>query len=110
MKAPPLIKSNPEIPLHRQGEIRQHFPNQAWNELTIRYYDSVEDVGYEYYTQKVLSACHQDESVRYLEPFISFVRLGESLILSEDGCVIYDNEKNDDSCTETGPFWWITAK
>lgn len=97
-----------EIPRSIQQEIHKYFPGRALSELTIRYYESVEDVGYEYFRQKVLPACEDRSVVAYLEPFISFVRLGEALILSQQGQLFYETDGNDAS-TETGPFWFVKA-
>ncbi|OKH26156.1 hypothetical protein NIES593_03535 [Hydrococcus rivularis NIES-593] len=109
MKTGTLLNPTAEVPSRLREEIQKHFPGREISDLSIRYYESVEDVGYEYFTQKVLSACQDLEAVRYLEPFISFVCLGEALILSEEGIVVYDTDEND-RCTETGPFWLVTAK
>lgn len=97
-----------KIPRSIQQEIQNYFPDRSLSELTIRYYESVEDVGYEYFRHKVLPACSDRSVVSYLEPFISFVRLGEALILSQEGQLIYATDGNDAS-TETGPFWLVTA-
>ncbi len=108
IKTPTKLNLTREIPLSIQQEIQQYFPGRPLSELTIRYYDSVEDVGYEYFRQKVLPACSDRSVVAYLEPFISFVRLGEALILSQEGQLFYETDGNDAS-TETGPFWFVTA-
>jgi hypothetical protein len=108
IKTPTRLNLTREIPRSIQQEIQNYFPGRSLSELTIRYYDSVEDVGYEYFRQKVLPACSDRSVVGYLEPFISFVRLGEALILSQEGQLFYETDGNDVS-TETGPFWFVTV-
>jgi hypothetical protein len=102
---------NPTQPLPQpvQEEIQRRFPNTPPSELSIRYYENVRDVGYEYFIQTVLPACQNEATVRVVEPFISFMQLGEHLILSGKVSVVYDTN-NGDQCTETGPFWLITTK
>jgi hypothetical protein len=102
---------NPTQPLPQpvQEEIQRSFPNTPLSELSIRYYENVGDVGYEYFIQTVLPTCHNQATVRSVEPFISFIQLGEHLIVSGKGCLVYDTN-NGDKCTEAGPFWVITAK
>jgi hypothetical protein len=97
-----------EIPRSIQQEIQKYFPDRSLIELTIRYYEKVEDVGYEYFREKVLPTCNDRSVIEYLEPFISFIRLGEALILSQEGQLFYETDGNDVS-TETGPFWFVTA-
>lgn len=109
MKAGTLLDPTTEIPDRLREQIKNHFPGQGLSELTIRYYESVEDVGYEYFTEKVLPTCNNDPAVRYLEPFISYIQLGEALVLSQEGIVVYESQEND-TCTEKGPFWFVTAK
>jgi hypothetical protein len=109
MKSGTLLDRTQEIPSRLQEEIHKKFPDQDLNELTIRYYESVEDVGYEYFTEKVLPTSDDEAAVRYLEPFISFVCLGEAIILSQEGLIVYDTNDHN-RCTETGPFWLVTAK
>lgn len=109
MKTGTLLNPTAEVPSRLREEIQKNFPVRELSDLSIRYYESVEDVGYEYFTQKVLPACHDLATVRELEPFISFVRLGEALILSREGIVVYDTDDND-RCTETGPFWFVTVQ
>jgi hypothetical protein len=108
MKTGTLLDPTKEIPSRLSEQIKKNFPAQELSDLKIRYYESVEDVGYEYFTQTVLPICGNHAAVRDLEPFISFMRLGESLILSQEGIVIYASEEND-ICTECGPFWFVTA-
>ena len=57
MKTKTLLTSRQNIPIQLQQEITRHFPGKPLNELTIRYYETVEDVGKEYFTKTVLSAC-----------------------------------------------------
>lgn len=109
MRAETVHHLTQAIPQSVLEKIRQHFPDRLFSELTIRYYDDVRDVGYEYFMNTVLPACHQSDLVQYLEPFISFVNLGEALILTQQGIVVYDNTGRGE-CTETGPFWFITPK
>ena len=109
MKTGTLLDLTQEIPSRLSEEIKKYFPDKELRDLTIRYYVSVEDVGYEYFTEKVKRACNNDPDVQYLESFISFVQLGEALILSKEGIVVYDNNGSD-RCTETGPFWFVTPK
>jgi hypothetical protein len=84
MKTGTLLDPTKQIPSRLSEQIHKNFPAKELSDLTIRYYESVEDVGYEYFTQTVLPLCGNDAAVRDLEPFISFVRLGESLILSKE--------------------------
>jgi len=108
MKPGTLISSAKALPDHLQQKIKQKFPNKEFSDLAIRYYDSIEDVGYEYFLTKVLPNCVHAPTVQYLEPFISFTRLGEMLVLdTPESAVVYDTN-NCDNCTETGPFWWVT--
>ncbi|MGI0488041.1 hypothetical protein ACN4EK_21590 [Pantanalinema rosaneae CENA516] len=97
------------IPQPVVEKIHQRFPDRPFSELTIRYYDDVRDVGYEYFVNTVLPACRQSDLVQYLEPFISFVNLGEALILTRQGIVVYDHTCRGE-CTETGPFWFIAPR
>lgn len=108
MKSGTLLSPGQILPDRLRKAIRSRFPDRTLDRLNIRYYDSVEDVGYEYFHETVLPACNDARSVHYLAPFISFVRLGEALILDrEDGLVVYEID-GDDLCTETGPFWFVT--
>lgn len=66
MKSGTLIDLPQGIPSRLQEEIHKKFPNKDLNELTIRYYESVEDVGYEYFTEKVLATSNDESAVRYL--------------------------------------------
>lgn len=110
MKPGTLLSPAQAIPQRLQEAIRARFPDQEIRDLTIRYYESVEDLGYEYFTETVLGACHNDPAVQYLAPFISHIRLGEALILDrEDWVVVYETDEND-LCTETGPFWLVMPK
>lgn len=109
MKTGTLLDSTNKIPGLLSEQIKKHFPDKELNDLTIRYYESVSDVGYEYFQEKVLPTCNDDPVVKYLEPFISYIKLGEALALSQEGIVVYDNQENN-KCTETGPFWFVTAK
>jgi hypothetical protein len=110
MKTGTLHEPTQTLPALLQEQIQKNFPDQALSDLSIKYYESVADVGYEYFTQTVLPKCEQDPDVEYLESFISFPRLGEALILSQAGTVVYDNDSCNDKCTETGPFWFVTLK
>lgn len=109
MKTGMLLNPNQEVPSRLREQIKKNFPDRELIDLTIRYYENVADVGYEYFTETVLPACNNDPAVQYLESFISFMRLGEALILSQKGIAIYDSDEND-RCTETGPFWFVTVK
>lgn len=93
------------IPDRLQEAIQHHFPDQQVSDLTIRYYETVGDVGFEYFKESILPLCHDHPIVQSLEPFISFINLGEALILAQDGVVVYANNH-----TETGPFWFVTPK
>jgi hypothetical protein len=108
MKVGTLVAPNQTLPQHVFTAIHRRFPDRTLADLIIRYYACVEDVGYEFYVEKVLPTCCPSAAVHYLAPFISYVRLGEALILDrEDGLVVYESDGND-CCTETGPFWFIT--
>ncbi|HEY9646329.1 MAG TPA: hypothetical protein V6C88_08175 [Chroococcidiopsis sp.] len=110
MKSETLSTSSQTMPDRLQEAIRNRFPGTAMEDLTIRYYDSVEDVGYEYFTETVLSACEDNQALQRLAPFISYVQLGESLVLEQkEGLVVYDSN-GDDRFTEVGPFWLVTPK
>ncbi|MGL4622822.1 hypothetical protein [Chroococcidiopsis sp.] len=109
MKTGMLLDPTKEIPSRLSEQIKNNFPDRELSDFNIRYYQCVEDVGYEYFTETVLPICGNHAAVQYLEPFISFMRLGESLILSKEGMAIYASEEND-TCTECGPFWFVTAK
>ena len=110
MKSETLSTSSQAIPDRLQEAMQNRFPGIAMADLTIRYYESVEDVGYEYFTETVLPACDDKQIVERLAPFISYVQLGESLVLEQkEGLVVYDSN-GDDRCTETGPFWLVTPK
>lgn len=110
MKTGTLISSTQFIPENVQQKLQQTFPNKEFSDLVIRYYDSVEDVGYEYFVNTVLPTCIHSPTVQFLEPFISFVRLGEALILADSESVVIYDANHDDRCTETGPFWFVTPK
>lgn len=109
MKSGTLLDSTQTIPKKLHQEITEHLPEKQLSDLTIRYYNSLEDVGHEFFNEKILPACIDNPLVCYLEPFISYGQLGETLILSQNGLVVYDNEENP-MCTETGPFWFVTVK
>ncbi|CAO5035983.1 SMI1/KNR4 family protein [Microcystis aeruginosa] len=110
MKSATLLSRDRPLPEFLWSAIRERFPGKAIDDLSIRYYESVEDVGWEYFNERVLPACSDEPVVRYLSPFISYVRLGEALVLDrQDGLVVYDTDR-DVPCTETGPFWWVTPK
>ncbi len=110
MKTGTVVRSTQTLPESIQEKIRQAFPDKDLSDLVIRYYNTIEDVGYEYFVEKVLPNCIHSPTVQYLEPFISFTLLGETLILSDaESVVIYDSN-HDDSCTETGPFWLVAPK
>lgn len=110
MKSGTLLSPGQTLPDRLREAIRSRFPDRTPDGLNVRYYESVEDVGYEYFNETVLPACNDDRPVRYLAPFLSFVRLGEALVLDrEDGLVVYETDR-DDLCTETGPFWFVTPK
>ncbi|NWF60520.1 MAG: hypothetical protein HXY43_14965 [Fischerella sp.] len=109
MKTGTLLDPTTKIPSYLSEQIKKHFPDKDLNDLTIRYYESVEDVGYEYFQEKVLPTCNYDPAVKYLEPFIFYIKLGEALTLSKEGIVVYEIEENN-KCTETGPFWFVAAK
>ncbi|AKE62729.1 hypothetical protein MYAER_0367 [Microcystis aeruginosa NIES-2549] len=110
MKSATLLSPDRPLPEFLWSAIRERFPGKAIDDLGIRYYESVEDVGWEYFNERVLPACSDEPVVRYLGPFISYVRLGEALVLDrQDGLVVYDTDR-DVPCTETGPFWWVTPK
>ena len=110
MKSGILLSPDRPLPEFLWSAIRERFPGKAIDDLGIRYYESVEDVGWEYFNERVLPACSDEPVVRYLGPFISYVRLGEALVLDrQDGLVVYDTDR-DVPCTETGPFWWVTPK
>ncbi len=110
MKSGVLLSPTQTFPDRLQEAIQARFPGKDIQDLTIRYYESVEDVGYEFYMETVLPTCTDAQPVHYLAPFISFVRLGEALVLDrEDGLLVYETDR-DDLCTETGPFWFVTLK
>lgn len=109
MKTGTLVTPTQPIPTRLQEALHTYFPDKTLSELTIRYYANVEDVGYEYFMETVLPTCNNGAAVHYLAPFISFVRLGEARILDGEGTVIYETDEND-FCTETGPFWYVTPK
>lgn len=109
MKTGTLLTPTQPIPTRLQEALQTHFPDTAVSDLSIRYYADVEDVGYEYFVETVLPTCHDRSAVHYLAPFISFVRLGEARIMDGDGIVVYETNGND-SCTETGPFWYVLPK
>lgn len=110
MKSETLLTSPQTIPDRLREAIQNRFPEIAMENLTIHYYESVEDVGYKYFTETVLSACNDNQAVQRLAPFISYIQLGEALVLEQkDVLVLYDSNGND-RCTETGPFWLVTPK
>lgn len=109
MKVGTLLTPSDVIPERLREGIQAHYPDCSFNQLTVRYYANVEDVGYEYFMNQVVPNCHNRAAVHYLAPFISFVRLGETLVLDQNNVVIYDMDDGD-SCTETGPFWLVTSK
>jgi hypothetical protein len=110
MKADTTVRSTEAIPERFRQKIREAFPNANFSDLVIRYYDSVEDVGYEYFSENVVPSCIHARTVQYLEPFISFARLGKALLLeTPESTVIYDTDHND-TCTEKGPFWFVMLK
>lgn len=110
MKSGVLLSPTQTLPEHLQKAIQNRFPGKDIQDLSIRYYESVEDVGYEFYMETVLPTCTDARPAHYLAPFISFVRLGEALILDrDDGLLVYETDQ-DDLCTETGPFWFVTPK
>lgn len=110
MKVGTLLAPHQAIPDRLLEAIQMKFPDKRLSDLTIRYYESVEDVGYEYYMQKVLPTCTPATAAHYLAPFISYTRLGEALVLDQpEGLVVYETEKGD-RCTETGPFWLATPR
>ncbi|BCU14446.1 MULTISPECIES: hypothetical protein [Microcystis] len=110
MKSATLLSPDRPLPEFLRSAIQERFPGKAIDDLSIRYYESVEDVGYEYFNDRVLPSCSDEPVVRYLGPFISYVRLGEALVLDrQEGLVVYETER-DVPCTETGPFWLVTPK
>ncbi len=110
MKSGILLSPDRPLPEFLRSAIQDRFPGKVIDDLSIRYYESVEDVGWEYFNERVLPACSDEPVVRYLGPFISCVRLGEALVLDrQDGLVVYDTDR-DVPCTETGPFWLVTPK
>ncbi|AVQ72236.1 MULTISPECIES: hypothetical protein [Microcystis] len=110
MKSGILLSPDRPLPEFLRSAIQDRFPGKVIDDLSIRYYESVEDVGWEYFNDRVLPACSDEPVVRYLGPFISYVRLGEALVLDrQDGLVVYDTDR-DVPCTETGPFWLVTPK
>lgn len=106
MKPGTLLIPNKTLPKPVQEAIEKHFPGIALSALSIHYYANVEDVGYEYFVNQVIPTCTDPSMVHYLAPFISFIRLGEALILDRNGLVIYDSD-GDDEGTELGPFWVV---
>jgi hypothetical protein len=106
MKTGTVVDLSKELPPRLQEQLEVKFPGKPLSDLAIRYYENVEDVGYEYFTEMLLPTCSNIPAICYLKPFISFVGLGEALILSQAGAVIYDSNHND-RCTETGPFWFV---
>lgn len=109
MKLGTRLDPNQTMPDRLQEEIHKRFPDRQLSDLSIRYYENVADVGYEYFKGSVLPISHNHASVRCLEPFIAFISLGEAIILAQEGAVIYDSDRNN-GCTETGPFWFVTTK
>lgn len=110
MKRGTVIDAKQTLPERLLNAIHRRFPDKTVDDLSIRYYNNVKDVGYEFYMEQVLPGCMNDSAIHYIAPFISYVRLGEALILdNEDGIVVYESDEND-CCTETGPFWLIMPK
>jgi len=109
MKAGLLLDPTAELPDRLREQIAKNFLNQPIDQLTIRYYDAVEDVGYEYFVNQILLAFGHNPMLTCLEPFISYQQLGEALVLASGGLVVYDSNGSD-QCTETGPFWLVTTK
>ena len=110
MKSGTLLSPDRPLPEFLRSAIQDRFPGKAIDDLSIRYYESVEDVGYEYFNDRVLPSCSDEPVVRYLVPFISYVRLGEALVLDrQDSLVVYESDR-DVPCTETGLFWLVTPK
>ena len=108
MKTGLLLDPTAEMPELLREQITKNFPNQSSDQLTIRYYDSVADVGYEYFVSQSLPACGHNPMIECLGPFISYQQLGEALVLASGGLVVYDSNGSD-RCTETGPFWLVTT-
>lgn len=109
MKTGLLLDPTAKLPDRLQAQITKNFLNQPADQLTIRYYEAVEDVGYEYFVSQVLPVCGHNPVIECLEPFISYQQLGEALVLASGGFVVYDSNGGD-QCTETGPFWLVTTK
>lgn len=109
MKSDTVLDLSKPIPERLKQQLDQHFPGKSLNDFVIRYYCSVEEVGHEFFTETVLTDCGNRPAAHFLEPFISFVSLGEAVILSQRGTVIYDTNHGN-SCTETGPFWFVKTK
>lgn len=110
MKLGTVIDDTQSIPEELNTQILQKFPNHPLSDLLIRYFDTVEDLGYEYFINIVLPTCANARAVKYLEPFISFTRLGEALVLENFQTAFVYDATNGDRCTETGPFWLVTLK
>jgi len=110
MKSATLLSPDRPLPEFLRSAIQDRFPGKAIDDLSIRYYESVEDVGWEYFNDRVLPACSDEPVVRYLGPFISYVRLGEALVLDRQDCLVVYETDRDVPCTETGPFWLVTPK
>jgi hypothetical protein len=109
MKSSTLLDLSQALPERLKQQLDQQFPGRPLSDLIIRYYRSVEDVGHEFFTETVLTDCGNRPAAHFLEPFISFVGLGEAVILSQQGTVIYDTDHGN-SCTETGPFWFVKTR
>ncbi len=109
MKTGIVLAPTQPIPDRLRDAIEKNFPDRDINDLVIRYYADVEDVGYEYFLETVLPTCNNRPVAHYLAPFIAYTRLGEALLLDKDGIVVYETDEND-FCTETGPFWFVTSK
>ncbi|MFM6521059.1 MAG: hypothetical protein ACKPIC_32625 [Microcystis panniformis] len=93
MKSATLSSPDRPMPEFLRSAVRERFPGKAIDDLSIRYYESVEDVGWEYFNDRVLPACSDEPVVRYLGPFISYVCLGEALVLDrQDGLVVYETD------------------
>ncbi|WP_416669889.1 hypothetical protein [Egbenema bharatensis] len=110
METGTLVSSTQSLPATIQQRIQEAFPNKAFSDLVIRYYNTIEEVGYQYFVEKVLPSCIYSPTVEYLEPFIAFTLLGESLVLADSESMVFYDTNNDDSCTETGPFWLVSPK
>jgi hypothetical protein len=96
MNSDTLTNLAQSLPEHAKQKINDAFPHQTLSDLDVRYYNSVEEVGYDYFFNTVLSSCVDSSVIQSLEPFISFTRLGESLALDTAGTiVIYDTNNGE---------------